>query len=178
MRWTVGAITGAVVLVLAAGCGTAADTGGPTPAPGVSGQPAPQGGQPGSTPTKAPLNVNVADALKTADKEFGLLKAGDWAGAWKLWTDTAKKEVPQKVFVEVNKACPAVLKRDYQLQNVQPINNGLIELTFRRGPDVEHGALRAGKSGWLFEPGSGMLVEYASGAKSSIDKRRAAKQCA
>ena len=180
MRWTVGALTGAAVLVLAAGCNTAAEDPDATPptagASGPSG--APQAGKPGGAATdRTPLNVNVADALATANKEFGLLSKGDWAGAWALWTDTAKKEVPRDVFVEANKACPAALTKQYQLQDVQPVSTELVELTFRRGDKVEYGALRTAGSGWQFEPGSGMLVEYASGAKTAIDKRRAAKQC-
>lgn len=169
MRWTVGALVGAAVLVFAAGCGTAPGDSTTTPAPGVSNQP---GG-----PTKPPLNVNVAEALKTAEQEFTLLKKGDWAGAWQLWTETAKKEVPKKVFVDANKACPKPLQRDYQLQNVQPVSNELIELTFRRGDQVEHGALRPAESGWQFEPGTKILVEYANGADDVVSKRKSANQC-
>lgn len=179
MRLPVGAVTCAAVLVLVAGCGTAPDDpGAAQPAPGASG---PGAAQPGGA-TKPPLNVNVAQALQTAEKEFGLLKKGDWAAAWELWTDTAKKEVPSDVFVETNKACPKALKRDYQLQNVTPINNELIELVFRRGDKVENGALRSvpgsgGKETWAFEPGGSMLVEYASGADAAIEKRKTAKEC-
>lgn len=181
MRWTVGVLTGAAVLVLAAGCGTVTDSpDAAPPAAGTSGQPgAPQGGLPGgSGADNQPKNVNVAAALKTADKEFRLLKSGDWAGAWQLWTDTAKKDVPRDVFVAVNTACPAASRKDYQLQDVKPINNQLIELAFRRGGDtVLHAALRPGRSGWLFEPAGDVLVEYAGGADAAVSKRKAAKQC-
>jgi hypothetical protein len=168
MRWTVGALVGATVLVLAAGCNAAAPTATPPPAPGAP--------QPGA-PTTPPVNVNVAEALKTAEKEFGLLAKGDWAGAWALWTDRAKKEVAQAVFVEANTACPAALKRQYQLQAVTPVSDTLIELTFRRGDQVEHGALRSSNSAWAFEPGGGMLVEYANGAKAAIDRRKSENAC-
>jgi hypothetical protein len=173
MRWTVGALTGAAVLVLAAGCNTAPD--GPDAAPS---------GQPGNSPSgqtvdprDQPKTVNVAAALEVSTQEFALLKKGDWAGAWALWTDTAKKEVPEDLFVKVNKACPAALKRDYQLQDVKPFSNELIEVTFRRGDIVERGALRAIGDGWRFDPGATMLVDYASGADAAVAKRKAAKQC-
>jgi hypothetical protein len=167
MRRTVGAMIGAAVLVLVAGCESVA--GGPdvTPAPG-----APQAG-----PTRSPLNVNVAAALQAADQEFKALTAGDWTGAWQLWTDTSKRQVPLNVFVAANKACPAALKKAYALQDVVPINNELIELTFRRGDIVEHGALRAVKGRWGFEPGAASLVEYANGVDAAVDKRKADGQC-
>jgi len=173
MRLPVGALTGAagLVLTLVAGCGAApGDSSGAPPAPGVN-------GQPGSTATVAPVNVNVAEALKTAEKEFELLTKGDWAAAWKLWTGTAQKSVPEAVFVEVNTACPAKLKQQYLLQNVQPVSEQLVELVFRRGDKVEQGSLRTAGAGWQFEPGATLLVDYASGAKAAIDSRKAANQC-
>lgn len=174
MRWTVCAATGAAVLMLAAGCGTAADTSGPTP--GVPA--APQGGQPGGpNGASTPKNINVAAALAVSNKEFDLLKRGDWAAAWQLWTATAKKEVPKATFVSANTECPAALKRDYLLQDVQAISQQLVELTFRRGDLVHHGALRNDGKGWLFDPGTEILSEYASGAKSTVAKRKTLKQC-
>src|SRR3712207_623523 len=116
MRWT-GCAIGATVLVLAAGCVPASDRSTATPAPGggVSAPPAP--------PTRSPLTVNVEAALKIANREFDQLTAGNWAGAWQLWTDSAKKQVPRDVFVSVNTACPAPLRRTYLLQDVKPISN-------------------------------------------------------
>jgi hypothetical protein len=168
MRRTVGAIIGATVLVLVAGCESVTGDPGVTPAPG-----APQAGG----PTRSPLNVNVSAALETADREFKALTAGDWAGAWQLWTRSAKQQVPRDVFVAANKACPVPLKRAYTLQEVVPINNELIELTFRRGDTVEHGALRTANGGWEFEPGAASLVEYANGVKAAVDRRKADGQC-
>jgi hypothetical protein len=171
MRWTVCALAGATVLVLAAGCGT-------VPA-GPDATPAPIGGASGAAgpPTRTPLNVNVAEALKVADREFAALKKGDWAGAWELWTDTTKKQVPRNTFLAVNRACPATLKKTYQLQEVKPVSGQLVELTYRRGDAVHHGALRTAKRGWEFEPDTTTLLEYVNGVQATIDKRKAVNDC-
>jgi hypothetical protein len=178
MRWTVGALTGAAVLLFAAGCDTASDSpDAAPPATAPTGQPGGGAGAPSGPPADQPKNVNVAAALGTANKEFALLAKGDWAGAWALWTDATKKQVPREVFVATNRECPAALKRQYQLQNVVPVSNQLVELTFRSGDTVRHGALRPARTGWLFEPGGDMLVEYASGADAAIAKRKSAGKC-
>jgi hypothetical protein len=170
MRWTAGALLGAVVLVLAAGCDTAPGSSTPSTT-GAPGRPAP------ASPTRTPVNVNVGAALEVSTKEFDLLSAGNWAGAWALWTESARKQVPRDAFVAVNRACPAALRQAYRLQDVKPINTQLIELTYRRGENVHHGALRAARGGWEFEPDAGTLVEYANGVDAAIAKRKAANQC-
>jgi hypothetical protein len=164
MRWTAGALTGAAVLVLAAGCDSASG-------PPSAGRP------PAASPTRTPVNVNVGAALEVSTKEFQLLTAGDWAGAWALWTSSAQQQVPRDAFVAVNRACPAMLRQVYKLQDVQPINTELIELTYRRADNVHHGSLQAAGGGWRFEPDAKTLVEYVNGADAAIAKRKAAKQC-
>jgi hypothetical protein len=170
MRWTAGALTGAAVLLFAAGCDSAT---GPSSTPSSPGGPT----RPAATPTRTPVNVNVGAALEVSTKEFKLLTAGDWAGAWALWTSSARQQVPRDDFVAVNKACPAMLRQGYKLQDVQPINTELIELTYRRGDNVHHGSLQAAGGGWRFEPDARTLVEYVNGADAAIAKRKAANQC-
>jgi hypothetical protein len=176
MRWTAGVVIGVAVLALATGCGTAADGGGtttPGPNPQAAGESAPVAG----TGTPVPNGPNVQEALDTANQEFKLLVAGDWAGAWALWTDGAKKEVPRKDFEKVNKTCPAQKGVEFQLQDVKPVSMELVELTWRRGETVGHSAIRLTDKKWFYDPGSEMLVEYASGADAAIAKRRSSGGC-
>lgn len=171
MRCTTGALIGAAVLVLATGCGTD-DQGTPAPAgtqPGAS-QPAGDNGPVSNGP-------NVAEALSVANKQFELLATGDWAGAYALWTDAAKKEVTRKDFEKVNKTCPFFKGEQIQLQDVRPVNMELVELTWRHGGHVGHSALRHNGTTWQYDPGGETLVEYASGADAAIAKRKADNLC-
>ncbi|HEU5109624.1 MAG TPA: hypothetical protein VFT95_13865 [Micromonosporaceae bacterium] len=170
MRWTARALLGAAVLVAAAGCGT--EPGG-SAAPQASPAPPPVPAE----PTRTPVNVNVGEALEVSDQQFKLLTAGNWAGAWALWTEMAKKSVPRADFLAVNKACPAALRKAYKLQDVRPVNTQLIELTYRRDDNVHRAVLRAAGGGWQFEPDAATLVEYANGVDAAIAKRKAEKQC-
>ena len=74
-------------------------------------------------------------------------------------------------------APPSDLRQAYKLQDVQPINTELINLTYRRADNVHHGSLQAVGGGWRFEPDATTLVEYVNGADAAIAKRKAAKQC-
>lgn len=176
MRWTTGALIGAAVLVFAAGCSSAPSeqgAGAPSSTPGVPNPPAP-----GQATTPVPNGPNVQQALDTANQEFKLLVDGNWAGAWGLWTDTAKKEVAQKDFEKVNKACPAHRGVEILLQDVRPVGMELVELTWRHGETVGHSSLRLSGGKWLYEPAGETLAEYASGADAAIAKRRADNKCA
>lgn len=171
MRWTSGVLFGVAVLAFATGCnGPQGDNAGPpggipsASAPAVEGTPVPNG-------------PNVQEALDVANKQFALLAEGDWAGAWGQWTESAKKEVPQKEFEKVNKACPYQKGLKIELQDVRPVNMELVELTWRQGEKVGHSALRLTGDKWLYEPAGETLAEYASGADDAIAKRKSANQC-
>jgi hypothetical protein len=172
MRWTTGALIGAAIVFFATACGTAPDQGTPAP-PGT----APGASAPAGDNTPVPNGPNVAEALDTANKQFTLLANGDWAGAYALWTESAKKEVKKQDFEKVNKACPIFKGSQIQLQDVKPVGMELIELTWRHGETVGHSALRLSGKTWQYDPGGETLVEYASGADAAIAKRKADNRC-
>lgn len=167
-RSTASVLAGVAALALVTGCNTApgGTAGGPSAAPA----PPPQA-------TQEPVQVNVAEALGVAQQEFSLIANGDWSGAWQLWTDEAKKSVPEEVFVEANEACPVQDGVEFELQEVTPVNETSVDLTWRRDGTVGNSSLRLEDDTWRFDPGGGMLVEYASGADDTIASRRAAGSC-
>jgi hypothetical protein len=172
MRWTSGVLLGVAVLAFATGCnGPQGDNAGPPGGTPTVSVPAPVEGSP------VPNGPNVQEALDVANKQFALLAEGNWAGAWGLWTDAAKKEVAQKDFEKVNKACPAAKGVKIELQDVRPVNMQLVELTWRQGDKVGHSSLRLTGDKWQYEPAGDTLVEYASGADAAIAKRKSANQC-
>lgn len=172
MRWTSGVLLGVAVLAFATGCnGPQGDNAGPpggVPSASTSG---PVEGTP------VPNGPNVQEALDVANKQFALLAEGNWAGAWALWSDAAKKEVAQKDFEKVNKACPAQKGVKIELQDVRPVNMELVELTWRQGDKVGHSALRQAGGKWQYDPAGETLAEYAGGADAAIAKRKSANQC-
>ncbi|WFE29122.1 hypothetical protein O7623_08030 [Solwaraspora sp. WMMD791] len=166
-RCTASVLIAVAALTLAAGCGTASGgTPGTPTAPVVS---APE--------TREPIQVNVADALSVAQQEFSLIASGDWSGAWQLWTEEAKKSVPEEVFVTTNEACPVQDGVEFELQEVNPVSETAVDLTWRRDDTVGNSSMRLEQDTWRFDPGGGVLVEYASGADDAIANRQAAGSC-
>ncbi|MDG4766710.1 hypothetical protein O7632_21800 [Solwaraspora sp. WMMD406] len=165
MRSIAGVLVGVAALVLVAGCTTppGRDTVGPSAA--------------APTPSQSPIQVNVADALAVAQQEFSLIAGGDWTGAWQLWTEEAQKSVPEEVFVDANETCPVQPGVEFELQEVTPVSETAVDLTWRRDDRVGNSSLRLEDDTWRFDPGGGMLVEYASGADETIEARRAAGDC-
>ena len=101
MRWTSGVLFGVAVLAFATGCnGPQGDNAGPPG--GIPSESAPAAVE----GTPVPNGPNVQEALDVANKQFDLLAQGNWVSAWGQWTDSAKKEVPQKDFEKVNQTCP------------------------------------------------------------------------
>ncbi|GAA4466828.1 hypothetical protein [Phytohabitans houttuyneae] len=172
MRWTSGVLLGVAVLAFATGCnGPQGDNAGPPGGTSGTSAPAPVEGTP------VPNGPNVQEALDVANKQFTLLAEGNWASAWGQWTEAAKKEVPQKAFEAVNKACPVQKGQKIELQDVRPVSMELVELTWRQGEKVGHSSLRLTGGKWLYEPAGDTLVEYAGGADAAIAKRKSSNQC-
>ncbi|MEV0426466.1 hypothetical protein [Micromonospora sp. NPDC050495] len=167
MRWTTGALIGVAILTLASGCG--AD---PATSPPGTAQPGATGAQ-----TPVPIGPNVAEALEVANKQFTLLADGDWAGAYALWTDAAKKEISKKDFEKVNKACPFFKGDRIELQDVKPASMELVELTWHHAGRTGHSAIRQTGKTWRYDPGGETLAEYASGPDKAIAKRKADNAC-
>ena len=180
MRWTTGVLMGVTVLTLAAGCGTAPDSpGAKTPdtaaAPTAAAPAAPtaEGGSQSAVPTSA----NVQEALDVVLKEFALINSGDWAKARNLWTDKAKGEVSEKVWVGTNKACPVLSGSKYELERVTPVDDKTVEVGWRRDGISENGASRLVSGKWRFDPGP-TLTEYADGTAATVKKRQDGGTCA
>ncbi|MFY1632741.1 hypothetical protein ACN27F_05525 [Solwaraspora sp. WMMB335] len=167
-RYTARVLVGVAALALVTGC--------ETPPANTAGNPSPPAvGTPDVS--QEPIQVNVAEALDLAQQEFDLITSGDWSGAWQLWTAEAKKSVPEEVYVETNEACPVQDGVEFQLQEVTPVSETAVDLTWRRDDTVGNSSLRLEEDTWRFDPGGGMLVEYASGAEDAVAKRQAAGSC-
>ncbi|ROO59279.1 hypothetical protein EDC02_1074 [Micromonospora sp. Llam0] len=167
-RSTASVLVGVAALTLIAAC-----TPPPSGSPGTPSVP----GVDTPTETREPIQVNVAEALDVAQQEFDLIAGGDWSGAWQLWTAEAQQSVPEDVFVETNETCPVQDGVEFQLQEVTPVDETAVDLTWRRDDTVGNSSLRLEQDTWRFDPGGGVLVEYASGAADAIEKRRAAGNC-
>ncbi len=156
MRNMVVLLTGLLMAVCLAGCAGAS---GPASSGGTAG--GPQGEQ--------------AEAV--ADQEFGLLAAGDWPGAWRLWTDSAQRVLTETAFVKLNTECRPQLGVPYVIWQAQRTGTTTVLVRWTRGPAKGSNAMRYQQGAWKFAPSAADLAGYRRGVGRLVARLKAEQAC-
>lgn len=134
-------------------------------------------GAPGVPPVARTSTPQGAQAQAVAEQEFRLLTAGDWQGAWNLWTGIAKQDFSQAAFVQLNQQCQPQGEGPYTILRAARISPATVRVGWRRGPEsgtnnmiLEHGA-------WRFSPSLAQLEEYHLGVTKLVARLRAENAC-
>ncbi len=162
--------TGLMLLlsVLLVGCGGNGGDGKPEAA-----EPSPQGDPSVSaSPTAQPKTM--AEASRVAQQEADAFAAGDWGGAWDLWTDAGKRAVSRADYIRYHTTCtqPGV---PVTVVNVRPegANQAVVQyktLGLRFAVTLSYANGR-----WQYAPPD--PGRYAAGVDALIAKKRAAGTC-
>ena len=155
MRTMVMLFTGLLTAVWLAGCSARS---GPAPPAGTAG---PQGAQ--------------AEAV--ADQEFGLLAAGDWPGAWKLWTDSAQHVISESAYVQLNTECKPRLGVAYVIWQAQRTGATTVLVRWTRGTARGSNAMLYQQGAWKFAPSAADLAAYQRGVGQLVTTLKAEKAC-
>jgi hypothetical protein len=155
MRTMVMLFTGLLAAVWLAGCSARS---GPAPPAGTSG---PQGAQ--------------AEAV--ADQEFGLLAAGDWPGAWKLWTGSAKHVLSESGYVRLNTECKPRLGVPYVIWQAQRTGATTVLVRWTRGTARGSNAMLFELGAWKFAPSAADLAAYQRGVGQLVTTLKAEQAC-
>jgi len=155
MRTMVMLVTGLLMAVWLAGCSARS---GPASPAGTAG---PQGAQ--------------AEAV--ADQEFGLLAAGDWPGAWKLWTDSAKHVLSESAYVRLNTECRPRLGVPYVIWQAQRTGATTVLVRWTRGTARGSNAMLYQQGGWKYAPSAADLAAYQRGIGQLVTTRKAEQEC-
>jgi hypothetical protein len=158
MRTMVMLFTGLLAAIWLAGCSARS---GPAPPAGTAG---PQGAQ-------------GAQAEAVADQEFGLLAAGDWPGAWKLWTDSAKHVLGESAYVRLNTECQPRLGVPYVIWQAQRTGATTVLVRWTRGPARGSNAMLYQQRAWKFAPSAADLAAYQRGVGQLASTLKAEHAC-
>jgi hypothetical protein len=142
MRTMIMLFTGLLAAVWLAGCSARS---GPAPPAGTAG------------------GAQGAQAEAVADQEFGLLAAGDWPGAWKLWTDSAKRVLGESAYAALNTECQPRLGVPYVIWQAQRTNATTVLVRWTRGPARGSNAMLYQQGAWKFAPSAADLAAYQRG---------------
>jgi hypothetical protein len=112
----------------------------------------------GPAPSAGTAEPQGAQAEAVADQEFGLLAAGDWPGAWKLWTDSAKHVFSESAYVRLNTECRPRLGVPYVIWQAQRTGATTVLVRWTRGPARGSNAMVYQRGAWKFAPSAAALA--------------------
>ena len=108
---------------------------------------------------------DAASAQVTAEQVFDNLTAGDWAGAWDLWTDSAKEAITKDAYVDLVSTCTAQ-QGDYVVTAVTPVDASTATIKWTHTPtgstagQTGTSTVRYQSGAWKFEPDPAALTAY------------------
>jgi hypothetical protein len=131
----------------------------------------------GAPASAAAAGPQGAQAEAVADQEFGLLAAGDWPGAWKLWTESAKHVLAEAAFVKLNTECKPRLGVPYVIWQAQRTGTTTVVVRWTRGTARGSNAMLYQQGAWRFAPSAADLAGYRQGVASLVARLKAEKAC-
>lgn len=145
------AIAVPLALGAAAGC---SDKGGKTDSPSD---------RPTIEVTAQPQDAQSAQVA--AEQVFDNLSEGDWAGAWDLWTDSAKAAIGKDAYIDLAPTCTAQ-QGQYQVTGVTPVDDSTATVKWTHTPaggtppQAGTSTVRYQNGAWRFEPDAAALAAY------------------
>lgn len=129
---------------------------------------------PTSTSTTQPKTEAAATAA--AQEAFDRYTAGDFAGAWEMYTAAGRAAVSKADYVRLNTTCP-------KLQGIQVkivatrVEGDTATVRIQLGPLVDSYVMNYEAGQWLLEPTAAAMADYNQGVDKIIASRKAAKSC-
>ncbi|RZU77616.1 hypothetical protein EV384_6347 [Micromonospora kangleipakensis] len=172
MRKTIITIAALGVTLLAAACGT---EGTPDQAgPAATGSAAAVAASPAAAP-KEPVTVEAAKTA--AQKEFDAYAAGDWKGAWDLWTAEGKAAISRDEYARLHTECKTITGLTFEITGTRLEGEGKAVVTWKRSIVAGTADMRYEDGQWRYQPDADSMADYAKGVDKVLAERRAAGSC-
>jgi len=130
---------------------------------GKGNSPDPPSDRPTVEVTAQPQDAQSAQVI--AEQVLDNLSDGDWAGAYDLWTDSAKSAIGRDAYIELVSTC-ATQAGEYQITGLTPVDDSTATIKWSHTP-TSGGTAMAGTStvryqngAWRFEPDAAALAAY------------------
>ncbi|MFI7075417.1 hypothetical protein [Micromonospora sediminicola] len=170
MRKTIIAVGALGLALLTAGCGNEDTTEPTTPAaPGAA-----------STEAKAdkpqePKTVEAAKAL--AQKEYDTYAAGDWKGAWDLWTNEGKAAITRDEYARLHTECKTITGLTFEITGARLEGEDTAVVNFKRSIAAGMSEIRYEDGQWRYQPDAESMADYAKGVDKVIAEGQASGRC-
>lgn len=153
-----------------------------TLATGCSDKPQPADSPPPATtsaasPTPA-AEPRTADAARAAaQREFDAYAAGDWAGAWDLWTAAGKQAMPRADYVRLHTECKTLTGLTFEITGARLEGESKAIVTWKRSIAAGTATMVYEGGAWRYQPDPEAMAGYAKGIDKLIADKKAADEC-
>lgn len=168
MRKTIIAIGALGLALLAAGCGNGDTTEPTTPA-------APGAASVEAAKPQEPKTVEAAKAL--AQKEYDTYAAGDWKGAWDLWTKEGKDAISRDEYARLHTECKTITGVTFEITGARLEGEDKAIVNYKRMIAAGMSEIRYEDGQWRYQPDAESMADYAKGVDKVLAERRAAGSC-
>jgi len=144
------------------------------------------GAQPSSTsapptsPVSAPPSAEprTLDAAKAAAQhEFDAYAAGDWAGAWDLWTAAGKAAMSRADYVRLHTECKTLTGIVFEITGARLEGESRAVVTWKRSIAAGKTTMLYEGGGWRYQPDAEAMAGYDKGIDKLTADKKAAGDC-
>lgn len=167
-----GVLVLAVAGLVMAGCSDSPDS-----APEAAGLPSAvaTSAEPSPVPEGEPRTVEAARAA--AEREFSAYAAGDWAGAWDLWTAAGQTAISREEYVRLHTECGTLTGPLFEITNARLEGDDRAIVTFERVIAAGTAVMLYEDGAWRYQPDDDAMADYAKGVDQALADRRAEGGC-
>jgi hypothetical protein len=142
---------------------------------GTSKRPGPAAIPTSAAPSAEPRTLDAAKAL--AQREGDAYAAGDWAGAWDLWTKAGKAAISRANYVRLHTTCKTVTGPPLTVKSIRAEGPDKAVVVYERlGFSLSY-TLVYEDGQWRFQPDDKSMADYAKGIDRLIADQKAAGDC-
>jgi len=128
------------------------------------------GEKPGTGPSAnaAAADRTEAGARQTAQAELDAYAAGDWQGAWDLWTKAGKAAISRNDYQRLHTECETVTGIPFEVKTVRLEGPDRAVFTGERASFQFTYELHFEDGHWRYQPEAKSLADYAKGVDALI----------
>ncbi|MBQ1028854.1 hypothetical protein ACIP95_07435 [Micromonospora parva] len=168
MRKTIIVVAAVGVALLAAACGTETK-------PEQTTASASSAAVAETKPAAEPKTVDAAKAL--AQREFDTYAAGDWKGAWDLWTSEGKAAISRDEYARLHTECKTITGLTFEITTSRLEGADTAIVNYKRSIAAGSSEVRYVDGQWRYQPDAESMADYAKGVDKVIAEGRASGRC-
>jgi hypothetical protein len=130
-----------------------------------------------ASPTSAGQPQTIEAARAAAQAELDAYAAGDWKGAWDLWTKTGKAAISRDDYARLHVTCKTQTGITFEITTMRLESPSVAVVNWKRLIVVGSHEMHYEDGQWRFQPDAAAMADYAKGIDKIIADRKADGNC-